>query len=56
MVKKGSVKKKETEIGEKKVQETIFTITDFEKEILFIILGFYLTFFLRVKVLLLKVI
>ena len=33
MVKKGSVKKKETEIGEKKVQETIFTITDFEKEI-----------------------
>tara|TARA_B000000565_G_scaffold89849_1_gene65739 strand:+ start:196 stop:636 length:441 start_codon:yes stop_codon:yes gene_type:complete len=33
MVKKGSIKKKETEIGEKKVQETIFTITDFEKEI-----------------------
>ena len=33
MVKKGSVKKKETELGEKKVQETIFTITDFEKEI-----------------------
>ena len=33
MVKKGSVKKKETEMGEKKVQETIFTITDFEKEI-----------------------
>ena len=33
MVKKGSVKKKETEIGEKKVQETIFIITDFEKEI-----------------------
>ena len=33
MVKKGSVKKKETEIGEKKVLETIFTITDFEKEI-----------------------
>ena len=33
MVKKGSVKKKETEIGEKKVQEIIFTITDFEKEI-----------------------
>ena len=33
MVKKGSFKKKETEIGEKKVQETIFTITDFEKEI-----------------------
>ena len=33
MVKKGSVKKKETEIGEKKVQETVFTITDFEKEI-----------------------
>ena len=33
MVKKGSVKKKETEIGEKKDQETIFTITDFEKEI-----------------------
>ena len=33
MVKKGSVKKKETEVGEKKVQETIFTITDFEKEI-----------------------
>ena len=33
MVKKGSVKKKETEIGEKKVQETIFTINDFEKEI-----------------------
>ena len=33
MVKKVSVKKKETEIGEKKVQETIFTITDFEKEI-----------------------
>ncbi|MDC2965822.1 cytochrome c maturation protein CcmE [Alphaproteobacteria bacterium] len=33
MVKKGSVKKKETVIGEKKVQETIFTITDFEKEI-----------------------
>ena len=29
----GSIKKKETEIGEKKVQETIFTITDFEKEI-----------------------
>ena len=33
MVKKGSVKKKETEIGKKKVQETIFIITDFEKEI-----------------------
>ena len=33
MVKKGSVKKKETEIGERKVQETIFTITDFEQEI-----------------------
>jgi len=33
MVKKGSVKKKETEIKEKKVQETVFTITDFEKEI-----------------------
>ena len=33
MVKKGSVKKKETEVGEKKVQEIIFTITDFEKEI-----------------------
>ncbi len=33
MVKKGSVIKKETEIGEKKVQETIFIITDFEKEI-----------------------
>ena len=33
MVKKGSVEKKETRIGEKKVQETVFTITDFEKEI-----------------------
>ena len=33
MVKKDSVKKKETEIGERKVQETIFTITDFEREI-----------------------
>ena len=33
MVKKGSVEKKETEVGEKKVQEIIFTITDFEKEI-----------------------
>ena len=33
MVKKGSIKKKETEIGEKKVQQTVFTITDFEKEI-----------------------
>ena len=33
MVKKGSIKKKETEIGEKKVQETVFAITDFEKEI-----------------------
>tara|TARA_B100001564_G_scaffold182407_1_gene153230 strand:+ start:1954 stop:2394 length:441 start_codon:yes stop_codon:yes gene_type:complete len=33
MVKKGSVKKKETAIGERKVQETIFTITDFEREI-----------------------
>ena len=33
MVKKGSIKKKETEVGEKKVQETVFTITDFEKEI-----------------------
>ena len=33
MVKKGSVKKKVTVIGEKKVKETIFTITDFEKEI-----------------------
>ena len=33
MVKKGSVEKKETEVGEKKVQEIIFTITDFKKEI-----------------------
>ena len=33
MIKKGSVKKKETEIGARKVQETIFTITDFEQEI-----------------------
>ena len=33
MVKKGSLKKKETRIGEKKVQETVFTVTDFEKEI-----------------------
>ena len=35
MVKKGSVEKKETEVGEKKVQEIIFTITDFKKEITF---------------------
>ncbi len=33
MVKKGSVKKKEIEIESKKVQETVFTVTDFEKEI-----------------------
>ena len=33
MVKKGSVKKKEIEIELKKVQETVFTVTDFEKEI-----------------------
>ena len=33
MVKKGSVKKKEVEIESKKVQETVFTVTDFEKEI-----------------------
>ena len=33
MVKKGSVEKKETEVGEKEVKEIIFTITDFEKEI-----------------------
>ena len=39
MVKKGSIKKKETEIGEKKVQETVFTITDFEKEIFVYYIG-----------------
>ena len=33
MVKKGSVEKKEIEIESKKVQETVFTVTDFEKEI-----------------------
>ena len=33
MVKKGSVKKKEIEIESKKVQETVFTVTDFKKEI-----------------------
>ena len=33
MVKKGSVKKKEIEIELKKVQETVFTVTDYEKEI-----------------------
>ena len=33
MVKKGSVKKQEVEIESKKVQETVFTVTDFEKEI-----------------------
>ena len=33
MVKKGSVKKKEIEIESKKVQETVFTVTDFEEEI-----------------------
>ena len=33
MVKKGSVKKKEIEIELKKVQETVFTVTDFENEI-----------------------
>ena len=33
MVKKGSVKKKEIEIELKKVQETVFTVTDFDKEI-----------------------
>ena len=33
MVKDGSVKKKEIKIESKKVQETIFTVTDFEKEI-----------------------
>ena len=33
MVKKGSVKKKEIEIESKKVQETVFTVTDFENEI-----------------------
>ena len=33
MVKKGSIRKKETAIGQKKVQETVFTITDFEREI-----------------------
>ncbi len=39
MVKKGSVKKNETEIEEKKVQETVFTITDFEKEIFVYYIG-----------------
>ena len=39
MVKKGSIKKKETEMGEKKVQETVFTITDFEKEIFVYYIG-----------------
>ena len=33
MVKKGSVKKKEIETELKKVQETVFTVTDFENEI-----------------------
>ena len=33
MVKKGSIKKKEIELKAKKVQEIIFTITDFEREI-----------------------
>ena len=33
MVKKGSIRKNEIELDAKKVQETIFTITDFEKEI-----------------------
>ena len=39
MVKKGSIKKKEIELEAKKVQETIFTITDFEKEIFVYYLG-----------------
>ena len=33
MVKKGSVEKKEIEIESKKVQETVFMVTDFDKEI-----------------------
>ena len=33
MVKKGSVEKKEIEIESKKVQETVFKVTDFQREI-----------------------
>ena len=39
MVKKGSVKKKEIEIAAKKIQETVFTITDFEREIFVYYIG-----------------
>ncbi len=39
MVKKGSVKKKEIEIAAKKFQETVFTITDFEREIFVYYIG-----------------
>ncbi len=41
MVKKGSVKKKEIEIESKKVQETVFTVTDFEKEISVYYIGIF---------------
>ena len=55
-LKKEVLKKKEIEIESKKVQETVFTVTDFEKEISVYYIGILPDLFSEGQGLLLKVI